>query len=490
MCKLFRLMPALFSIWVLGQASLAAAKAPCLPIPDAPPTQLAKQMSLQEAILLSLRYNPSVQSQALQRVVDKFSLRVAENTFELQYALTASGQYGRSVTNNIPIYSSGTLVTQTTSLKNRFGTQMSAQINNSTTTQGENGTNITLSVTQPLLQGLGPDVNLAGLRNAKDADYLSRLNVQNTLAQAVTTIIADYRQVVSSINQLAVLKMTLKNDEKTNHQLQLEIAHGKKAPAEAIQSNAAIAQDKLNIKQGENALAVAKQTLLNDIGLDPRMEIEVSADISIDDVSIPTIETSLQLGLANNFSYQSAMLMQKQNERNLLLAKDQARPSLNLTLSGTVGGGQGLNLSNLNNNENSQQNVQLELSVPINNLPQKQAVLQARVAIEQQKVAIAQAKRNLETQIINSITNLRLLQQQIELAEQARDLARRNLEVAKIKLNYGRVAMFEVNNIQTSLTSAEMAVINNKINYLNAYSQLQFLLGTTTSVWGIDVRDK
>lgn len=475
---------------MIMSVATAYASEPCLPVSEAPPTNLPKTLSLQEAILLSLRYNPSVQSQELQRVVDKFSLRVAENNFELQYALTASGQYGRSVTNNIPIYSSGTLVTQTTTLNNSFGTQFSSQINNATTTQGHNGTNLTLSVTQPLLQGFGRDVTLAGLRNAKDAEFLSRLNMENTMAQAITTIIADYRQVVSAVNQLQILKLTLKNDEKTNQQLEMEIKSGKKAPAEAIQSRSAIAQDKLNIKQGENTLAQVKQMLLNDIGLNPNTPIEVVPDINLNGLQLPDLEESLRIGLVNNFSYQAALIQQKQNERNLIVAKDQSRTSLNVTLSGTVGDGQGLNLSNLNNNENSQQNIQVQLAVPINDMPKKQAVLQAKVAIEQQKVAIAQNRRQLETQVINAVTNLKLLKQQIELAEQARDLAKRNLEIAKIKLKYGRVAMFEVNNIQNTLTSSEMAVINNKINYLNAFSQLEFLLGTTLNSWGVKVRDK
>jgi len=104
-------------------------------------------------------------------------------------------------------------------------------------------------------------------------------------------------------------------------------------------------------------------------------------------------------------------------------------------------------------------------------------------------VAMAQAHRNLETQVINAITNLKLLKQQIELAKQARDAAKRNVEIAKIKLKYGRVAMFEVNNLQGTLTSSELAVVSNQINYLNALSQLQLLLGTTLNTWDIQLRD-
>ncbi|MBI5447449.1 MAG: TolC family protein [Gammaproteobacteria bacterium] len=473
----------LFLLWVCHAGVAAEPVQTASPLP-------AKRLSMREAVLLALRYNPSIQSQELQRVVDKFALRVAENNFELQYALTASGQYGRSITNNISIYSSGTQVTQTTTLNNSLGTQFSAQVNNLTSTQGINTTNVTLSVTQPLMQGFGEEVTLAGIRNARDSEFLSRLNLKNTTAQAITIIISDYRQVVAAVNQLKIQRLTLENDSKTYRQLELQIKSGQRAPAEAVQSKAAIAQDNLSIKQSENLLAQAKQTLLNDIGLNPCTPIDVMSDIDTQNLKVPLLEEAMQVGLANNFAYQASLIQQGQNRRNLVVAKDQERTSLNLTLSNTLGDGQGLNMSNLNGSNDSQQNVQVEVSVPIRNFAKKQAVLQAKVAIEQQEVAIAQSRRNLETQVINAITNLKLLKQQVELAKQARDLAKRNLEISKIKLSYGRVTMFEVSNLQNSLTSSELAVVSNQINYLNALSQLQFLIGTTLNTWDIQLRDK
>ncbi|EKD74806.1 MAG: hypothetical protein ACD_44C00326G0002 [uncultured bacterium] len=457
-----------------------------LPAPVVP-----KILTMKDAILLALRYNPSIQSQELQRVIDKFSLRVAENNFELQYALTASAQYSKSTSLNTATYSNGTTLTQSTTLNNALGTQFGVQLN-APSSEGSVHPGATFSISQPLMRGFGQEVNLASLRNAKDAEFLSRLTLKNTIEQTVTTIISDYRQAVLAANQLSILKLTLKNDQKTYHQLELEIKHGKKAPAEALQSKSAISQDLLNITQGENALAQAKQALLNDIGLSPQTPIIVSADIN-DTLIIPLLDESLKIGLANNYAYQGALIQQKQNKRNLVLAKDQLRPEVNVLLTQTQGGGDTpgapATVDSFVNVNNGQQSVQLAVSVPIRDFQKQQGLLQAKIALEQQEVAMAQAHRNLETQVINAITNLKLLKQQIELAKQARDAAKRNVEIAKIKLKYGRVAMFEVNNLQGTLTSSELAVVSNQINYLNALSQLQLLLGTTLNTWDIQLRD-
>jgi hypothetical protein len=44
-------------------------------------------LSLRDAIFLSLRYNAQLQSSELDRIVQRYSLRIAKNKFEFQYAL-------------------------------------------------------------------------------------------------------------------------------------------------------------------------------------------------------------------------------------------------------------------------------------------------------------------------------------------------------------------------------------------------------------------
>ena len=57
--------------------------------PDASQSKVVK-MSLNDAILLALRYNPNIQNSELDNIINRYQLRIAYNEFELQYAL-ASG---------------------------------------------------------------------------------------------------------------------------------------------------------------------------------------------------------------------------------------------------------------------------------------------------------------------------------------------------------------------------------------------------------------
>jgi hypothetical protein len=47
-------------------------------------------LHLREAILLALRYNPNIRNAELDRIIQRYQLRLAYNEFELQYALAGS----------------------------------------------------------------------------------------------------------------------------------------------------------------------------------------------------------------------------------------------------------------------------------------------------------------------------------------------------------------------------------------------------------------
>ena len=72
-----------------------------LPTSPASHNKTIHHMSLREAILLALRYNPNIQNAELDRIIQRYQLRLANNEFELQYALGASGVIQKSTFNGV-----------------------------------------------------------------------------------------------------------------------------------------------------------------------------------------------------------------------------------------------------------------------------------------------------------------------------------------------------------------------------------------------------
>ena len=59
-------------------------------------------LTLRDAILLAMRSNPNVQSAELQRVIDRMNLAEAHWAYAVQYSVTGSVAYSRSVVDGLP----------------------------------------------------------------------------------------------------------------------------------------------------------------------------------------------------------------------------------------------------------------------------------------------------------------------------------------------------------------------------------------------------
>ena len=463
------------------------------------PVAVAKELSLNDAILLALRYNPSIQNAEIDRVVQKFNLRLQENNFEVQYALSGNATYTHSAQDGAHTASDNYSLNPGVSLNNSIGGQYSVN-----TTQGVNhsrGSNyyyssgVTLNYTQPLLQGFGRTVTLANLNNSRDQEIINRLNLKNTAMSTITQTISAYTALVQAENTLKTQEISLKNSIKTRDQYAAFIKAGRKAPADLVQFQVAVANQQLALQQQQISIQQAKLALLNVLGIDPSTDISVQETPKIPDIKIPTLEQCIQTALKNNIAYQSALISVRMNERNYIVAKDAQRPSLNLTATSTWGNGGSSGSGNSSssfagafNGKNVTNTVGLQLTVPIHDLTKQSQEVSAKSSLEQSRVNLAAAERQVINDATNAYNNLVSQKQQITQAEEAVRLASLNLQIANTKLQYGRISPFEASSLQTDLTSAQIALINTKQNYVNTVASFDQTLGITLDRWHILLR--
>lgn len=451
-------------------------------------------LTLRDAIYLALRYNPSVRNAEIQRVIDKFNLRLAENSFEVQYALTGNVNYSNE--NYAGIHSTQTNygAGPSVSYLSPIGTQISAGIPSEFVHTNGSGSSfspqVTFNITQPLLQGFGPAVTLAPLYNAYDQEQINQLALKNTIIQTITQVINQYSLLVQAENSLAAQQLALQTSVATVTQYQAQIKSGESAPADIIQFQNNEANTRLMVENQQLGVTQAKLNLLNILGLDPATQFSVPADIQLDTTQLPNLAQSITLALQNDIPYRTLLYQMQITQRQLLVAKDQQRWQLNAVASQAYGNG--FNTANqpiMNNlGQNRETNVGLQLNIPINNLTVKSALVQAQVAVQQAEINLQATKHVVITNTTNAYYNLLSQQQQIQQAKTALQLAQINLNDATIRLKYGRSTPFEVSSLQTALTNANLALINTQINYVNAVAAFEQVLGVTLERWKIQIR--
>lgn len=438
-----------------------------------------KLLTLQEAIILALRNNPTVHSNRFQRISDKYSLELANYAFQPQFTLSGSTTFTKGE-------KTGYNVDPGVTWNTRLGTQISvSQTTNLQGTQQEQAT-----IVQPLLRGFGA-VNDIPWLNAQDNEVVARQNFKSNIMDMVTQVITNYRQVVQDYNNLKVQEKALNREQVTTKQYQLRVKAGKMAPSELLQEQATLANTRLETVRQKNTAEQDYQVLLDTLGLSPASRLRLDTHINFQAYHAPSKQQAIDLALNNNPQFVSQKIQFRAAERAVISAKDNLRWQLNLTGSANFASTNGTipvvtGFQNLSTTTNPTAVVQL--SIPIRDISSKAALVNAKVGLVQAQDALEQSRRSLIREVVNNLTNLSSQLDQLTIAQQAVELQRKNLEAEQIKQRYGQTTALNVNIIQDNLLQQELDFVNSQIGYLNSVTAFQNLLGTTLQEWNIEMR--
>ena len=459
-------------------------------------TRALKKLSLSDAVWLSLRYNPNIQSEAINRVVQKFGVEVAKNQFELQYALTGSATQNYNKASGASSTTSSTVLTPGVSLNLPTGANIalsSANTLNGRSTGGTYNPALTATLTQPLMRGFGQAITLSTLANAYDAERINQLTLSQTIIATIVKVAGDFFTVIQNQQNVTTQNMALENVRQRIAQDQIKIKAGKMAPNDdRLQAQADLAQAELATTSADNTLLQSKLALLADIGLSPDEPIEIDPTLTMPAFNLPTMSEAKKNTLASDPNYQTSLINQRIDQRALVVAKDNDRAQLNLTVTGTTGGGSGngpnSGVESLANGSAQNSSVGLNLTVPIDNMQNQQAILTAKAKLKTDEINLRTSAWALETNAINAMNNLITLKQQLDLAKQAVDTQAEILSLTELKRNYGLASALDVTLQQNSLTTTRLNYTSTQITYLNTWFQFRQMLGKTLEDWHVQVR--
>lgn len=465
-----------------------------LPTSPSSHSQKTLQLSIREAILLALRYNSNIQNAELDRIIQRYQLRLAYNEFELQYAIGAQASgtnshfsgAGNGTTQNY-------IVTPEFNLKTKTGGEVGLKMDNSTVGIGTYNPLLTFSFTQPLLRGFGRAANETGLLDTIDNEFMNKLNLKQSVIDQVTQVITTYRALILSGNNLQNQQRQLTEAHKSYDTNEKKINAGQLEPTANIQQSYQIESLSLMVEQAENDFKTSAQNLLEAIGLDPDMKLAVPDDVTLDNLKTPDVNASVSQALEHNVQYLALKTAYRVDERAYKVAKNQQLWQLDLTSNIQTGtltdvdsnsGG----LRDIYRGHNMTESAGVILTIPLRDLNRRNTLISAKVRLEKDKLNLIAAKRALITMIKNTISTIESLAKRYELAKRQVDLASQSYDLEKKKQQAGIASSLDVNNTQNQWIQAQMGLITAKIAYLNQVSALQRVLGTTLDDWQIKLR--
>jgi len=270
--------------------------------------QQAKQMTLDEAIALALRYNRTVESAYIGRILEKFNLKVAQDYFYPHLSVSAS------------IFQAHTNRKDT--LTTNIGSELSLKI----PTGGEfkldwiqsviepwnipvDGatSNLTLSFSQPLLKGGGVDVNMASQVIAMRQEQTNIQNLKVTLIGTVTDVIHTYRNFLLAKRSLEISRLSVERAQNLLQRNKALLEAGRIAQVDIIQTETSLANQELSYHRNENALNRARINLLKLLDIDRHSLIEPVVELEVKEIYLDA-EQLQQIAYDNQPAYLKALL--------------------------------------------------------------------------------------------------------------------------------------------------------------------------------------
>ncbi|WP_130908979.1 TolC family protein [Pseudomonas antarctica] len=445
-------------------------------------------MTLGDAVYLGLRNNPAIRSAYLQRVAQKFDLRVAEDTFNPKLTLNSYYRQSRGTADN----SRNANLAPNATLLGEYGTRLSMawtqQLNTADRAGRYRSDGLDLALIQPLMRGAGWDATTAPLRLSRLSEQANRLNLKATVAQTISQIIATYRELLRAQEQLSIVQDALKRSGTLLEVNKALISAGRMAEFEIVQTEADIATQQLGVEEAQNQLDTSRLALLRLLALDLSTPIRASEALEAKPMTIDKRQ-AFNLAQTQQPEYLAALLGSQQADLNLVIAKDSGRWQVDLVAGANqIRDAYNNDHGNTNNRTwNSYAGEQVQ--IPIGDISTRQAEVRARVNVEDQEIRITDARQELERNVNDVVRDLGTRWRQYEISRRAVELSRRKIEIEREKLSAGRSTNFQVLSFETDLRNAENSQLNALIAYLNAQTQLDLTLGMTLESWEIALND-
>lgn len=457
-------------------------------------------LSLAQAISLSLKNNREVKSAYLNRLSDKFSLSVARDLFFPDTTLVFNAETAEIGDDSLRTKENSLGVSVGINLFLPTGGQTSINYNTSSIysnsdgrDEAENftGSNVTFSFVQPLLRGGGFKVARSSLDQAEINERGQILNLKALLINAVTSTITAYRYYLLEQRQFEITEHLLIRSREEMETTRALIKSGQSAGLDLIQAETTLAQRELDLESVRNNADAARLNLLDilDIGLD--IQLHLTDDFEKNTFVEPTFETAYNIVLDQQPDYLQTLLGLEISEIELRLARNERLWNLDATVTVDLfENSEGRFGSKVTNVFNNRPDIRagLTLSIPFGDNSAQQNVVTARIAQRQQELQIQETLDIIRVNLQDQLRTISSLGKQTALAIRAEELAGKQLELEKAKLSLGGTTKSQITEFEDELIEAQLNTGTIRISYLNATTYLEQFMGVTLDVWKIPLQ--
>lgn len=314
-----------------------------------------------------------------------------------------------------------------------------------------------------------------GIEIAKVYKHLKEVSLENAKANVRYDVENAFDQLILLDSSLVIL-----NESKNLLQENLNFVEQSKNSGLATELDlirVQLSMDELNskIKSTEKARVLARNALLNTMGMDWESEVQFQGDLRDPSQGFTFPDTSM----ANVKKRRKELVMLEASEemlnKNITIEQGGYKPTVVL-----VGGITYNNNKNKFNewdapdwDENINKYIALNLTMNLfNGMKTKEAVVQAKSNLRSTQIQKETAERGFRVQIESCVNTLEDANDQIELAKSQISLAQKNYDLTEAAYKIGRETQLNLLSAENSLRTAKLNYMSTIVDWNKAYNAL------------------
>lgn len=471
------------------------------PAPAAPEAGVPA-LTLEECVARALDKNFNLQLQQFNTQNARDQVVIADANFDPTLFATTSlaGSENDNVTPSTSVrqqsaslgvtqrFSTGAEATVRTSLdRNRSSASLTPLFNPVYTSD------VSLSVTQPLLQGSGITINRASIERARLGVTRAHLDFKAVVLSLIRDVENAYYTLAFSRERLAVRKFSLEVAQTLLDENKARLNTGVATNLDVLQAEVGVANARRDLLLAEQDVRDGEDSLLNLIGrfeFSSRLGAVRLSDAPVPDVSF---DASYALALANAPDYASNKILAEQLKLDVDVARNNRLPTLDLGVGvGFNGEGRRDAGSALNSSTSGQAyawQVDLTLSVPWGLRAERARYRQALTNLDRQQVVVEQLDQSLLLQVRSAVRAVETNRETVSVSTLATRLSQKQFETEKARYEAGLSTYRFVEDSRQDLDTARVNELLAKVNLRIALAELARLEGTSLERYQVKLEE-
>jgi outer membrane protein TolC len=339
---------------------------------------------------------------------------------------------------------------------------------------------LNFGVRQPLLQGLGTEVQTAGLEAARRQAEAAAFQVDSQAADLAAEVKNAYWELVFAWQDIEVRKLALTLAEKLRDETKEMIEVGRLAAVEIYEPESEVALRERQLIGGKWAIGAAEdelKLLLNSedwrIGLDPKDRPQMV-------IAEPDFDRVLANAMANRPDIKAADLQIEAARLRAAAAKNRTLPSLDLEggvcLGGTSDSYQN-SLDNISSDPDTIWQVGIVFSTPLGNNTAKGEYQQAKAGLAKARTKSEFLRQQVRRSTREVVRDVALAVKGVEAAEKTSLATLKRLEAEQEKFEVGRSTANDVLEAQEAYAEAVSSENRVRVEYAKTLAELDRIQG-------------